>query len=258
MKKILAIIFLILFFFVGVLNFADAAQRVSGYRKKNGTYVQPYYRSNPDGNPYNNWSYPGNTNPYTGKIAPGKSSTYLDNYCKNSPNNSYCSGRYNSKNTKSGIYSNQNSPKTTVYTRSNLLALPNNSLIRRIGSKNVYLVENGKKYWIPTAERFKTFGYKWSNIKIVSNDFTNEIRDGVLTYKTGSLVKSSRYPFVWLLESDATLDNGNKRKWIPNANIFTKCGFKWSNIVTIPESEIQSMKWEGDNSLGKINSLLCN
>lgn len=36
-------------------------------------------RSNPDGNPYNNWSYPGNTNPYTGKVAPGNPSTYLDN-----------------------------------------------------------------------------------------------------------------------------------------------------------------------------------
>jgi len=42
---------------------------VHGYYKKDGTYVQPYYRSNPDGNPYNNWSTKGKTNPYTG--APG-------------------------------------------------------------------------------------------------------------------------------------------------------------------------------------------
>lgn len=34
---------------------------------KNGTYVQGHYRSAPDGNPYNNYSTQGNTNPYTGE-----------------------------------------------------------------------------------------------------------------------------------------------------------------------------------------------
>ena len=47
---------------------ADAATRVRGYYRKNGTYVAPHYRSNPDGNPYNNWSTRGNVNPYTGAI----------------------------------------------------------------------------------------------------------------------------------------------------------------------------------------------
>jgi hypothetical protein len=32
---------------------------VRGYYRKDGTYVQPHYRSAPDGNPYNNWSFPG-------------------------------------------------------------------------------------------------------------------------------------------------------------------------------------------------------
>lgn len=41
--------------------------RVEGYYRKNGTYVQPHYRSRPDGNTSNNWSTRGNVNPYTGK-----------------------------------------------------------------------------------------------------------------------------------------------------------------------------------------------
>ena len=53
---------------------------VKGYTKKNGTYVQPYIRSTPDKNPYNNYSYPGNTNPYTGKVATGNPETYLNRY----------------------------------------------------------------------------------------------------------------------------------------------------------------------------------
>lgn len=34
----------------------------------------------PDGNPYNNYSFPGNTNPNTGNVAPGNPDTYLRNY----------------------------------------------------------------------------------------------------------------------------------------------------------------------------------
>lgn len=49
---------------------------VHGYMRGDGTYVQPHWRSDPDGIPYNNFSYPGNLNPYTGKIAPGSPSRY--------------------------------------------------------------------------------------------------------------------------------------------------------------------------------------
>jgi hypothetical protein len=59
-----------------------AQVKVRGYYRKNGTYVQPHYRSNPDGNPYNNYSYPGNVNPYTGKVATGNPDTYIKNYDK--------------------------------------------------------------------------------------------------------------------------------------------------------------------------------
>jgi hypothetical protein len=41
---------------------------VHGYTRKNGTYVQPYHRSSPDGTVTNNYSFHGNTNPYTGSV----------------------------------------------------------------------------------------------------------------------------------------------------------------------------------------------
>lgn len=67
---------------------------VNGYYRSNGTYVQGHYRSSPDGNPYNNWSYPGNTNPYTGVTATGNPNTYLNNYYGSlgSSGSSYSSG----------------------------------------------------------------------------------------------------------------------------------------------------------------------
>lgn len=40
---------------------------VPGYLRRDGTYVQPHYRSAPDHTPDNNWSTRGNLNPYTGQ-----------------------------------------------------------------------------------------------------------------------------------------------------------------------------------------------
>lgn len=43
-------------------------QQVNGYARSNGTYVEPYHRTAPDSNPYNNYSTQGNVNPYTGQM----------------------------------------------------------------------------------------------------------------------------------------------------------------------------------------------
>jgi hypothetical protein len=74
MKKIsmLAVVFVL-----GWLAVAQAQVWVDPYMKKDGTYVDGHY---PDGNPYNNWSYPGNVNPYTGKQATGDPNRYLEQY----------------------------------------------------------------------------------------------------------------------------------------------------------------------------------
>ncbi len=52
--------------FAAPLLAADRVQ-VQGYTRKDGTFVQPYYRSAPDKSFNNNWSTKGNINPYTGK-----------------------------------------------------------------------------------------------------------------------------------------------------------------------------------------------
>lgn len=40
---------------------------VSGYTRSNGTYVESYHRSSPNGTQTDNYSSIGNTNPYTGQ-----------------------------------------------------------------------------------------------------------------------------------------------------------------------------------------------
>ena len=72
----MALVVLISFLTVGLAE----AGWVRGYYRHNGTYVRPHYRTNPDGNPYNNYSFPGNYNPNKGAITPGNPGRYLDRY----------------------------------------------------------------------------------------------------------------------------------------------------------------------------------
>jgi len=43
------------------------AGSVRGYFKRDGRYVQPHFRSNPDRSYNNNWSRRGNLNPFNGR-----------------------------------------------------------------------------------------------------------------------------------------------------------------------------------------------
>ncbi len=88
MKKFFAFLSsLILVLALTSVVFAD--QYIQGYYRRDGTYVQPHYRSDPDRSPYNNYSYPGNVNPYTGQVAPGNPDTYLRRYRERQNPNPY-------------------------------------------------------------------------------------------------------------------------------------------------------------------------
>ena len=63
------------------LSMSAAAQtHVPGYTGQDSTQVQGYRPSAPDPNPYNNFGYPGNTNPDTGQTATRSADPYLQRY----------------------------------------------------------------------------------------------------------------------------------------------------------------------------------
>jgi hypothetical protein len=108
MKKLLVFCLLIL-----STQILFSQVRVSGYTRKNGTYVQPHMRSSPNSNPYDNYSFPGNTNPYTGKTSTGNPDTYLDNYYNknngNRPISTSSNNIYSYPNSSNQISTNSNS-----------------------------------------------------------------------------------------------------------------------------------------------------
>ncbi len=63
MKKIIILALAIMAF----ASVASADQYVRGHYNHNGTYVEGYHRSDPDGDRNNNYSHKGNVNPWTGQ-----------------------------------------------------------------------------------------------------------------------------------------------------------------------------------------------
>ena len=72
MKKII----LSIVFSLVLINSVFADVYVNPYYRSDGTYVEGHYRSSPDSSVSNNWSYSGNTNPYTGEVG---SNSYNNN-----------------------------------------------------------------------------------------------------------------------------------------------------------------------------------
>lgn len=67
MMRLLGVFLGTCFLFVHIALAMAGDVHVDGYYRKDGTYVQPHYRSAPDSTPNNNWSTQGNRNPYTGQ-----------------------------------------------------------------------------------------------------------------------------------------------------------------------------------------------
>jgi hypothetical protein len=84
MSSIKRIILVLAVVVLGIPFTADAQVWVNGYYRDDGTYVKGHYRSSPDGNPYNNYSFPGNYNPNTGEVTSGSVEAYLRNYYEDS------------------------------------------------------------------------------------------------------------------------------------------------------------------------------
>jgi hypothetical protein len=87
---------------------------VSGYFRSSGTYVRGHYRTCPDSSITNNYSYPGNYNPNTGRISRGSRSSYTSSYGNSSyGSRSYGYSSYGSRSNRNsafGGYSSSWSP----------------------------------------------------------------------------------------------------------------------------------------------------
>lgn len=110
------------------------------------------------------------------------------------------------------------------------------SLIETPGG-TVWFVSEGKRRGFTHADVFESLGYSWSNIRAVSWPEANLHPEGVPIvvptglHPEGTVAKGSG-PAVYLL-------SGGKKHAFPSPGAF-ESGYRWEEIVTVPDSELAS------------------
>jgi hypothetical protein len=164
------IVSLVLLTLISELTLADVSVR--GYHRKDGTYVRPHMRSNPDGNFNNNWSTIGNINPYTGKLGTKTQPSYQSN------------GSYQYSNDYSSESKNYNRPLTepvpkgsysTGYTNTirNYNSSTVNTDIQKVNSNWVFFYKNTEDAMYINNSKREFYG---DGLPVVSMMFTGVMK----------------------------------------------------------------------------------
>lgn len=139
---------------------------------------------------------------------------------------------------------------------------PKGGALVKIPSDNrVYLLLDGKKYWITDQVVFNNLNYKWDWIQDVDPDLLNKYKTrGKINYTdhhpVGSLVKYYNNKKVYRIEKN---ESGELiRRHIKNKEVFNKLGHRFDRVVTIDNKEqykigtpITLQNWNQDKNNGK-------
>lgn len=104
------------------------------------------------------------------------------------------------------------------------------TLLKTAASNKVYVIIDNRKKWIPTPQVFTQLGYKWTEIKTLTDTELNAIPD----YEDNLIRQNGDYR-VYLVV------NGVKRH-IPNPQVFLNYGFDWNDIKDVDTSIISKYK----------------
>ena len=109
----------------------------------------------------------------------------------------------------------------------------NKRLIKSKNSSAVYMIEDGIKKPIISAEVFEDNKLDWSAVETVEEEEVESYAEGdVLNYPDGVLVKGSG-PAVYIIS------DGRKRP-VKSAASFLRLGYKWEHIRTIRDAEVDA------------------
>lgn len=97
--------------------------------------------------------------------------------------------------------------------------------------QRVFLIQNGKKRWIPSVTLFTALGYSWSRVKIVNQEVKNYLDGAVLSYPDNTLLQATGNEAVYLV-------SGGKLARFVSAQIFLNLKYSWSKIKKIPAEEL--------------------
>ncbi|MBD3281342.1 hypothetical protein GF391_01205 [Candidatus Uhrbacteria bacterium] len=120
---------------------------------------------------------------------------------------------------------------------------PQGALVKANESPTVYYVENNKKYALQDEVFLKLYFTRRPIVSVPALTINSYADAGIYKLKDGELVKGSG-PDVFVVEE-------SELRPIPSEDVFLSMGYKWNNIVTIPDRVLLS--YNQSNPVGQTN-----
>lgn len=108
---------------------------------------------------------------------------------------------------------------------------PSGTLLKANDYPDVYIIINGEKNLIKSADEFLRKGYKWSDIISVSKEELAVYSLPSTEIQSGNLVRSENKPEIYLVD-------GSNLYWIKTAQDFENRGYKWSDVKIVSSQKI--------------------
>ena len=114
------------------------------------------------------------------------------------------------------------------------------TLVKVTSDPKVYLLLDGKRYWITSEDVFNKLNYNWNWIQDGSMQLVNSFKkegeiNNINQHKEGSLIKYPSSNKVYKLEKN---NQGQMvKRHIKNEQVFDRLGYRFDRVVTIDESE---------------------
>jgi hypothetical protein len=109
---------------------------------------------------------------------------------------------------------------------------PQGALVKAAESPAVYYVENNKKYALQDEVFLKVYFTRRPIVNVPQLTIDTYGDGGVYKFQNGELVKGSG--------SDVFVIEDGELRSIPSENVFLSMGWKWENIITIPDRVLLS------------------
>lgn len=113
------------------------------------------------------------------------------------------------------------------------------SLYRTQGSDAVYMIKDGKSYWIPSSDDLSALGFNFNQVIIVSSLTSSLFPANGTAYKEGRVVRIGNNSTVYLLHDNFT------KEAFSSGETFVGYGYDWGDVISTTEASIS-----GYNSAG--------
>ncbi|MFC1656356.1 SpoIID/LytB domain-containing protein [Patescibacteria group bacterium] len=113
-------------------------------------------------------------------------------------------------------------------------------LVMKEGGSKVYFLNQGVKHWIVNPDVFNAWGFDWSRISTVPEDYLN-------SFESGKDLKNLTHisPKVYLVDS-------NELRWIENEKVFNDWGFDWDDYLDISSQVVSSLGINTGESVSRL------